>query len=97
MDGMKDSLARQDLTERAFDARSSASRTMPFNITMDTIDPRSMDAIGPVSLGLLGLALAWSMSKMGGDDSDHIILEGDGGEMQEMVRQHCRKTNVKCN
>ena len=70
---------------------------MPANMTVDGFDPISMDAVGPVSLGLLGLALAWSMSKMGGDDSDHIILEGDGGEMQEMVRQHCRKTNVKCN
>ena len=75
------------------------------NMTVGGNDPRSMDAVGSVSLGLLGLALAWSMSKMvEGENSGRFILEGNDGVtsdssdiLQETVRQKsCRKPSAKC-
>ena len=57
------------------------------NMTVDRFDPRSMEVISPVSFGLLGLALAWSMSKMiEGQNSGRFFVEGSDGEWKEVVR-----------
>ena len=77
------------------------------NMTVDGIDPRSMNEVGTVSLGLLGWVLAWSMSKMGdGENSGHFILEGSDGVTsaledssditQGMVRQIVQNKKTKC-
>ena len=56
------------------------------NMTVDTLDPRSWEAISPVSIGLLGVALAWYLSKMN-QGYGPVIFKSSSGEMQEMVRQ----------
>ena len=57
------------------------------NMTVDTLDPISLGAISPVSIGLLGVALAWYLSKMKGS-SGPFIFKSSNGEMQEVVRQN---------
>ena len=56
------------------------------NMTVDTLDPISLEAVSPVSIGLLGVALAWYLSKMS-ESSGPVIFKSSNGEMQEMVRQ----------
>ena len=73
--------------DRARSRCPSTSRTMLANMTVDRFDPRSMEVISPVSFGLLGLALAWSMSKMiEGQNSGRFFVEGSDGEWKEVVR-----------
>ena len=65
------------------------------NMTVDTTDPRSLEGISPVSIGLLGVALAWYLSKMS-EISGPVIFKSSNGEMQEMVRT-CQRKYVEQN
>ena len=56
------------------------------NMTVGTTDPRSLEGISPVSIGLLGVALAWYLSKMS-ESSGPVIFKSSNGEMQETVRK----------
>ena len=57
------------------------------NMTVDTLDPRYWEAISPVSIGLLGVALAWYIFKMS-ESSGPVMFKSINGEMQEVVRQN---------